>query len=208
MAVLCFDFDGTIADSLSLEEKYYLPLLPDYGITCFSSMNDVKVACRENYYDFCRNQGISSETLTELDSLYKKALKENDAIIPLFHGIPEMFDALCKKHRIYVVSLNSVLEIRRTLAHYGVTSVQAVRGWEDDRNKAAALRRVKMEFPDEDIVLISDSVGDMKEGKAAEIAKVIAVTYGWGDRAELEAAGADVLFDDISSLSAYLMTLN
>lgn len=208
MAVLCFDFDGTIADSLSLEEKYYLPSLLDYGITCFSSMNDVKAACRENYYDFCRNQGISSETLTDLDALYKKALKENGVIIPLFRGIPEMLDTLCKKHRIYVVSLNSVLEIRRTLAHYGATSVQAVRGWEDDRNKTDALRRVKMEFPDEDIVLISDSVGDMKEGKAAEIAKVIAVTYGWGDRTELEAAGADVLFDDISSLSAYLMTLN
>lgn len=208
MAVLCFDFDGTIADSFSLEEKYYLPLLPGYGITCFSSMNDVKAACRENYYDFCSKHGISAKTLTELDALYKRALKKDDVIIPLFRGVPEMFEALRQKHRIYVVSLNSVAEIRRTLDHFGVTSVQAIRGWEEDRNKAKALERVKTEFPDEDVVLISDSVGDMKEGKASGITKVVAVTYGWGEREELKSAGADVLCDDIPSLCSYLMTLD
>ena len=32
MATICFDFDGTLADTLSLEEEFYLPAFRERGI--------------------------------------------------------------------------------------------------------------------------------------------------------------------------------
>ena len=58
MAVICFDFDGTLGYTLGLEEKYYLPACEKLGITLFPTMDALKEACRINYYEYCREHGL------------------------------------------------------------------------------------------------------------------------------------------------------
>jgi phosphoglycolate phosphatase len=52
--------------------------------------------------------------------------------------------------------------------------------------------------------MVGDRVHDMRGGKANGL-RTLGVTYGYGSRAELEAAGADALADTVSQLLAILL---
>ena len=46
MAVICFDYDGVIADTLALESVYYVGLYKKRGITLFETGEELRNACR------------------------------------------------------------------------------------------------------------------------------------------------------------------
>jgi phosphoglycolate phosphatase-like HAD superfamily hydrolase len=48
--------------------------------------------------------------------------------------------------------------------------------------------------------MIGDAVVDIEAAKSAQLASVIAITHGFGTRAELEAAEADHIIDSLLEL--------
>lgn len=204
MAVICFDYDGTIADTLSLEEKYYLPALKRHGVTVFQNMDDLKKACHENYYSFCKKHGISDETLSAAAEEYKAMVKSHDEVIPFFEGMSELLCKLFEKHTLYVVSHNEAASIARHLEKKQLYGFREIIGYETSRSKKESLSVIRSRHEGEEVYFISDVSGDMIEATDAQIPHIIGVSYGWGTGAELLDAGAHRVFDTVAELGAYL----
>ena len=59
MAVLLFDFDGVIADTLPVEVKYFLPVCKKRNLAGISSEQDLRNSCEENIFTWLPKHGIS-----------------------------------------------------------------------------------------------------------------------------------------------------
>lgn len=205
MAVFCFDFDGTLADTVSLEAVYYVDLCKKHGITVFQTIDDMKEACRGNYYDFCDDHHIDPAVLECISVEYHALLEEKNIAIPLFEGIPELLNELTAAgHRLYVVSMNDAECIRRCLAETGVGETEGVYGWRDCKNKVDTLKELLIRHDGEELYFISDTVGDMVEGAEAGVTHNIAVAYGWGVAEDLFATAAEIVFGTVAELGTFL----
>lgn len=203
MAVICFDYDGVIADTFTLEETYYLDIYRQHGIELFQTGEDLRNACRGNFYEFCDAHGLDHDELDAIFHEYNAFLNENHIEVPLFEGIPDLIRRMLSKHTVYVVSLNDADVIEKRLLDEGISGFEEIIGWQQATSKLETLSKLKARYGD-DIYFISDSIGDMKEAVAAEFPHILAVTYGWGDGDDLRVAGAHVLFDTVAELSDYL----
>ncbi|MBR5328804.1 MAG: HAD hydrolase-like protein [Firmicutes bacterium] len=203
MSVICFDYDGVIADTFTLEETYYLDIYKKHGIYLFETGEDLRNACRGNFYEFCDEHGLDHGTLDRIFKEYNAFLAENHIEVPLFDGICDVLRTMMARHTVYVVSLNDADVIRERLAREGITDFEEIIGWQQATSKLETLRHLKARYG-EDVYFISDSIGDMREAVEAEFPHILAVSYGWGEGDDLVANGAHVLFDTVSELSDYL----
>ena len=208
MAVICFDFDGTLGDTLGLEEKYYLPACEKLGIRLFPTMDALKEACRINYYEYCREHGLSAELIRRLGDEYRVALEQSGEKASLFPGAAEMLKELISRHTVYVVSLNNERFMKERFEEAGVFGFARIIGSETSTDKVSTLRKLRAENPNEDLYFISDSVGDMGEAVEAGVPHIFAVSYGWGVKEDLKDSGAHAVFDSVEALRAHLSAIS
>ena len=143
MAVICFDFDGTLGDTLGLEEKYYLPACEKLGITLFPTMDALKEACRINYYEYCREHGLSAEVIRRIGDEYRAALEQSGEKASLFPGAAEMLKELISHHTVYVVSLNNESFMKERFEEAGVFGFARIIGSETATDKVSTLRKLR-----------------------------------------------------------------
>lgn len=204
MAVICFDYDGVIADTYALESTYYLDIYKQHGIHLFETGEDLRNACRGNFYEFCEKNGLTSALLDQIFEEYNRYLEDHQIAVPLFDGIVDLLKVMLEKHTVYIVSLNDSDVIAARLEKEGISGFADILGWQQATSKAESLPMVMARHPEEELYFISDSIGDMKEAASVEFPHILAVSYGWGSGKDLMNAGAHVLFDTVAELAAYL----
>lgn len=203
MAVIVFDYDGVIADTFALESEYYIDIYKRHGIELFQTGEDLRNACRGNFYEFCEEHSLRTEVLDEIIREYNAFLRENHIEVPLFAGIAELIRCMQERHTLYVVSLNDAEVIEKRLSAEGLVDFREIIGWKQATSKYETLLRLKEQYGDA-CYFISDSTGDMQEAVAAAFPHILAVSYGWGKGEELLEHGAHKLFDSVEALRCYL----
>ena len=133
MAVICFDYDGVIADTFALESTFYLDIYKQHGIHLFETGEDLRNACRGNFYEFCEKNGLTSDLLDQIFEEYNQYLEDHRIEVPLFEGIVDLLTEMLKKHSVYIVSLNDAnviasrlekaLSMARWLSFFAVVSL-------------------------------------------------------------------------------------
>ena len=148
----------------------------------------------------------------DLDRTYREWNLANTArLIRRYDGVPEMLLALAEAGVRTAVATSKRRETARlALEGVGIDHlVDVVAGLEDTtRHKpepdpllhAAASLGVEPA----DCVYVGDATVDVLAARAAGMAAV-AVTWGAGDRAALEATEPDAVFDTVAALTAYLL---
>jgi phosphoglycolate phosphatase len=128
-----------------------------------------------------------------------RALYPDHAIAPspLLPGAAEAVAAVrAAGGRVVVITAKKTELADLHLRHLGLV-VDGVRGWAWADGKADALRAAGA------VVYVGDHVADMAAARAAGVCAV-GVTTGPCDAAELEAAGADVVLDDLRGFAPRL----
>lgn len=132
-------------------------------------------------------------------------------------GGPELVAALDARHDVLPGLLTGNLEttarLKLAAAGYDPTlfRVGAFGGESTERSELAALavhraREQWAPFEGPRIVVVGDTPADIRCGEALGV-RTIGVLTGWNSRAELEDAGADVIFDDLSDTAAVLTAM-
>ena len=148
----------------------------------------------------------------DLDRTYREWNLANTArLIRRYDGVPEMLLALAEAGVRTAVATSKRRETARlALEGVGIDHlVDVVAGLEDTtRHKPEPdpllYAAVSLEVEPADCVYVGDATVDVLAARAAGMAAV-AVTWGAGDRAALEATEPDAVFDTVTALTAYLL---
>lgn len=207
-----FDLDGTLTD-------------PGLGITnCVGYALEkfgVHPAGREELYpyigpplvpSFREFHGLTAEQAERALIYYRErfsrvGLFENE----VYPGIAELLESLREIGITLIVATSKPEEFtNRILAHFDLAKYFAFVGGntldESRPTKEAVISYIMERFPDiaaDNTWMVGDRKYDIAGAHACGL-PAIGVLYGYGDRAELEAAGADRIVETIAELSAVL----
>ena len=211
---ILFDLDGTLTDPAEGITKAVEVALNHYGITVEdrSTLNKfIGPPLDESFPEF---YGFDDEQVREATAVFReyfgrRGWAEN---IP-YPGIDKLLGDLKAAGKKLIVATSKPEEFAvRIMEHFNLAQyMDVIAGASTDNQEGAkkanvirdALRRAGVEDLSR-AVMVGDRRHDVAGGHQVGL-KVIGVLYGYGDRPEHEAAGADYVVEDISSLEKLLL---
>jgi len=193
--LLLFDFDGVVVDSLDFYEKLVRDGLAAIGSSIAETRDDFIALFDDNFYAALTKRGVDAAVFNRVVA---DVIPHADysAIHP-FDGLFPVLRELRDRHTLAVISSNSRYAIERLLKKTGcVSCFDDILGADETLSKVKKIENAveKWRVDKDAAYYIGDTVGDVKEAKAAGIT-VIAVTWGWHPRARLEKARPDYIVD-------------
>ena len=201
-----FDLDGTLTDPGPGITNSVMYALDKFGI------HDK----RENLYrfigpplvdSFIEFYGFSEEDSRKAVDYYReyfsdKGLFENR----VYDGMPQVLEKLLKSGlHLLVATSKPAYFANKTLSHFCIDGFfDYVSGADLDGNKNAKSDIIKEALevsraPLEQVLMIGDRRHDIEGAKANNVMSA-GVLYGYGDRPELEAAGADFIIETVEDI--------
>jgi len=203
--LLLFDFDGVLVDSLDVYEAVVRQCLEAIGQPIVQTRADYLTLYQDNFYGEIARRGVDlSAFLAELARIRPHI--DTSLLKPLPAMAPVLL-TLAERHRLMLISSNSTEVIQVLLARMGVSQCfDAVLGADFLLDKTEKIIHVQHSsgFAKEDIYYVGDTAGDIREARRAGI-RSVAVTWGWHDRAALEAVAPDFLIDSPQALLNLLL---
>jgi phosphoglycolate phosphatase len=211
--VLLLDLDGTLTDSRPGIARCMRHALERLGVSCPSDdvlASHIGSPLRGAFTALLGDPdaGRVDEAFAFYRERYASTGLYENAVYP---GIPEMLARLTGRARLYVATQKWTLYAERIVEHFGLRPHFAGVWGTDDGPLGektaviAALLRTERVDP-ADAVMIGDRAMDVLAARANGL-RTVGVLWGYGSRAELEAAGADALCDHPSALEPCLARL-
>lgn len=179
MALVFFDYDGVMVDSLETETKYYIEACQEVGVDAVKDAADMAKLSEGNFYDELLRRGVSEEEQAKVMAIYAQIKTDGRYQTEAF---PEIFSVLKKVSETfptYIITSNVSATVEKRLAEFDVTAVKDVLGADKETSKKKKLRSVMEQYPGERTMFIGDTKGDMVESAAVGIDIRLGVTWGW-----------------------------
>lgn len=213
--LVIFDFDGTIADTrkaiiISKQETMrLLGLSVASDEECAATIGlSSKLGFKKQYPD------LSEEQLDLCVSTYRERFEKNKLLEPpvLFPNVKEVLDSLSKKEIVSTIATSrNKVSCKEFLDQLEIASYFSyVLCAEDTKllkpNPDPVIKTLKeLSYSPSETLVVGDMPMDIEMGKKAGI-YTCGVTYGNATRADLLAAGADFVIDNIGELTEILFT--
>jgi N-acetyl-D-muramate 6-phosphate phosphatase len=218
---LCFDVDGTLSDT---DDQFVQKLVKWMNPTrfLFGRHNLHKIARRivmftegpGNWaYSLADRMGLDSKIVAVGDRLYEMGIGNSTQPFVLIDGVREMLESLRNHYPLSIISVRGQKSTYRFLHQFDLSSyfVAVATGqtcvhtkpYPDPLEWAAA----KMGVPPSTCLMVGDTAMDILTGKKAG-AQTVGVLCGFGDKNELERAGADLILENTVELAGYLLDRN
>ncbi|HMM06287.1 MAG TPA: HAD hydrolase-like protein [Clostridiales bacterium] len=203
MALIFFDYDGVMVDSLEAEANYYIESCQEVGVEAVKNKADMARLSESNFYESLRSLGISDDDIKKINGIYARVKKDGRFSVTVF---PEMFQLIQEvgtRFPVYVITSNISETVENSLKEHGVTAVREVLGADKETSKEKKILSVMDKYPGERTLFLGDTKGDMVESAAAGINIRLGVTWGWQRREVVLSGDPDYYFDAISDLVAW-----
>lgn len=202
-----FDLDGTLTDPAEGITNSVAYALGRYGITvedkrslnCFIGppLND----------SFMKYYGFTAEKAMKAIWVYREYFRDRGIFEnEVYEGVNELLGKIRASDRKIVLATSKPEEFAvRILEHFDLMKyfdVVAGASMDEKRNKKGDVIKYAMEkggFSSENAVMIGDREHDIYGAKENGLPS-IGVLYGYGDREELEKAGADFIAETVADI--------
>ncbi|MCR5725226.1 MAG: HAD family hydrolase [Treponema sp.] len=211
-STIFFDLDGTLTESGPGIIKSVRYALSKYGIEEPDDSALRRFIGPPLVYSFSTFYGFSKEEAVRAMSVYREyygvhGIFDNS----VYEGIPDLLAGLkAAGKRLCVATGKPEKYAVPILEHYGLASYFDVIGGSDEAetraDKTSVIRYV-LEASGEssdNVVMVGDRHHDVDGAKANGI-PCVGVLYGYGDRAELEKAGAEYIAESVTGLKNLLL---
>ena len=211
---ILFDLDGTLTDPAEGITKAVEVALKHYGITVEnrSTLNKfIGPPLDESFPEF---YGFNDEQVREATRVFREYFgRQGWAENIPYPGIDKLLGDLKAAGKKLIIATSKPEEFAvRIMNHFDLAQyMDVIAGASIDNQegakKANVIRKALQRAGVEDLsatVMVGDRRHDVAGGHEVGL-KVIGVLYGYGDRAEHEAAGADYIVEDIPSLEKLLL---
>jgi len=195
MGTIAFDYDGVIVDSL---QSAYLV----WKRTSEELDAPIKIKTLEQYKQFSKNSvpamlkdlGLPEENLKENLSKQKEIyLKVMQIHSPkLFSCIDQVLSKLYEKYELIIISGANQKIIEQKLKNYKLNNLFSYVQGIIDFNKVKPnpyhinLAMKKVNVHPEKVIYLGDTIEDIQAARAAGIGNIIACSYGFGSKQDLE----------------------
>ncbi|MBI4211952.1 MAG: HAD hydrolase-like protein [Deltaproteobacteria bacterium] len=143
-----------------------------------------------------------------IDAYRERFHKEGIAEHRLYPGIVGLLDAVAKNGSLFIASIKPQVSCEMVLDHLGVKTIfSGVYGGEltgKNSSKVELIKHVMNKDKGHRYVVIGDRAHDIDAAKKCNCTS-IGVSYGYGTREELRAAGADVVAETVGELRQCLL---
>lgn len=202
--LLLFDFDGVIADSMKLVRVFYNKIHEKYGLPYAETEKDVSNLFHKNVYEGLVDAGLPEDKAHDFLEDMKRLTFENEDLYEPFDGIKDVLFTLKEKGYILgVISSNHTKIIEQFLEKYSFGDIfEEIHGAEERTSKVEKINYLmnKLGFDKSQTYYIGDTVGDIKEGRAAGV-HTVAVSWGYHTKEELEQENPEYLFEKPEELN-------
>lgn len=207
-----FDLDGTITEPFEGITKALCYSLEKFGINV-EDRNSLKICIGPPLWDtYTEIFGLSDEDANKATDYYREYYDAGGAYDCLIYdGIEEMLKKLHNSPCKVVLATSKPEKMARVvLAHFGLDKYfDFICGASMDKSRSSKTSVVAYALETAGVndktrcIMVGDRKFDV-EGARENGLSTIGVTYGYGDRGELEKAGAKEIFDDAFSLCDFL----
>ncbi len=209
LTTLLFDFDGTIADSLSAIVSISNRLAPEFGYRP-TPLAEVETLKGMTARQLIRYSGIPWLKIPALLRRLRAELQQQSANIPVCAGMPETLERLHHQgHSLGIITSNTPEIVRLFLAAHALESYFfCILGGSTLFKKGRLISQClqKYQLHPHQTVYVGDEVRDVVAAREAGV-RSVGVTWGFNSRAALVAAEPDWLVDSPSELWAIAATL-
>lgn len=207
---LFFDLDGTLTDPGEGITNSVVYALDKFGITVTDRSSLYPFIGPPLVDSFMKFYGFSHEDAERAVVCYREYFRDRGIFENrLYQGIPEVLKALKDAKKTLVIATSKPeLFAKRIVEHFGLSpyfTLVAGASFDETRSEKwdvieYAMDSLKLTDRSE-IVMIGDRKHDIIGAKKTGLESV-GVLWGYGDREELTAAGADVIFDTVEQLTS------
>lgn len=211
---ILFDLDGTLTDPGTGITNSVAYALARFGIAVADRAELYRFIGPPLMDSFMEYYGLTEAQATEAVAVYREYFADKGwAENRVYDGIEPLLASLEAAGKVLLVATSKPeVFARRILAHFGLdkyfavirgVALQAPRGY----SKADVIREALASVGVTDLsqaVMVGDRRHDIEGAKAVGLAS-IGVLYGYGDKAEHERAGADLIAEDVASLGSILL---
>ncbi len=121
MALVMFDYDGVIVDSLEVFMSCFIKACRENGL--FKEVNapkDVLALFEANIFETMMRRGMDESNIKNILKRYEILQGEQLADLKLFTGIGEALRRIAEKHQVYVITSNLSSATIRVLNQNGI----------------------------------------------------------------------------------------
>lgn len=180
MALVIFDYDGVLADTLDDLIRFGQEACNQLGVHHKVTKDDLSNLEIMSFSTYGRACEVPEYLIAEFVKISLKLFAEKESPPAIFGGLSEVIQHLSASHKIAVVTTNSSQNVHAFLTQHGLdTLIHAVYGVDTPGSKAQKISMARGRFAEngEAVFMIGDSLSDMRAAKEAGVTSV-AVTWG------------------------------
>lgn len=195
-SLVIFDFDGTIADTITSGLAFGNEMLVEMGKKPIT-MAEFHELRKLSIHEALKKYDISMIQVPALAMQLQKKQRLNAGNVKPFKGIPKMLTTLVMRgYPLQVLTTNAKDIVETFLKTNDINVFTEVTSERNLFGKSASLKKIlkHMNKKPEEVIYIGDEVRDIEACKKVGI-EIISVTWGLQSRGALEKAGANYLAD-------------
>ncbi len=180
MALIIFDYDGVLADTLEDLIQFGQEASNQLGINHVVTKDDLSNLEVMSFATFGRACEVPDPLIDEFVKINLNLFAEKESPPGIFAGLDEVIRRFYPNHKIAVVTTNSSQNVHAFLTHHGLEGyIHAIYGVDTPGSKAQKISLARERFVknDEAVFMIGDSLSDVRAAKEAGVTS-IAVTWG------------------------------
>ena len=182
MALIIFDFDGVLADTLNDLIQFGQEVCDELGIQHVVKKEDLSNLEVMSFASFGRSCEVPEDLVEEFVRRCLKRFSEKQAPPAIFHGLSTIVRNLALHHTLVIITTNSSQNVSAFLVEHGLGKcIHAVYGIDIPGSKAQKISIARKQFSldtkRESVFMIGDSLSDIRAAREASVTS-IAVTWG------------------------------
>jgi phosphoglycolate phosphatase len=180
MALVIFDYDGVLADTLDDLIRFGQEACNQLGVKHVVTKEDLSNLEVMSFATYGRTCEVPEPLIDEFVKISLKLFAEKESPPAIFNGLSEVIQHFSTKHKIAIVTTNSSQNVHAFLTQHKLDSlVHAVYGVDTPGSKAQKISIARERFVknDEAVFMIGDALSDVRAAKEAGVTS-IAVTWG------------------------------
>ncbi len=180
MALVIFDYDGVLADTLNDLIRFGQQACNQLGVKHTVTKDDLSNLEVMSFATYGRACEVPEPLIDEFVKISLRLFAEKESPPAIFDGLSEVIQHFSTKHKIAIVTTNSSQNVHAFLTQHGLDSlVHAVYGVDTPGSKAQkiAIARERFVKNGEAVFMIGDALSDVR---AAKEAGVISIAITWG----------------------------